>query len=90
MDWMVTAELWDDRKMTPRTRLKFFKFDQQNQNYALNTSMEMPHRDNITGLELSCVHSDPNILCASSGGENCIKIWGLASTGNIYREFLDF
>lgn len=86
MDWMVTAECWDDRKSTAITRMRFWAFNQRRQGYELNTSVEMPHLRTVTSLEFSSMYSDDNLLCASSGGDNLIKVWMAADADSIYRK----
>lgn len=74
-DWMATSECWSDEKRSVHIRMKFWRFDAQKQNYVLNTNILMPHEKDLTGLELSTVHSAESVYCASAGGDNLLKLW---------------
>lgn len=86
MDWMVTAELLDDRQYAIEVRLKFWKFDVEKQQYTLNTQVEMPHTDGVTALEFSSPYSNENLICASAGRDNQVKIWTLDDRKSIYSK----
>lgn len=80
-DWLATAEILDDHEHTIECRLKFWKFNEAKQVYALNTQIELPHENGVKTLEFSTPHSVENLLCASSG-EYDVKIWALEDSTN--------
>lgn len=83
MNWLVTAESLDDLVRFAEIRLKFWKFDTVKQTYVLNTHVESPHEFGITSLEFSSSYHADNLLCASSGKDNKVKIWSLVETETI-------
>lgn len=85
MDWLVTAEIFDDHEHTIESRLKFWKFDEAKQVYSLNTQIELPHENGVRTLEFSTPHSMDNLLCASSG-EYDVKMWALEDSPNYKSE----
>lgn len=87
MNWLVTAELLDDQQHTIESRIKFWIFDQEKQNYSLNTQIELPHEEGVKAIEFSTQYSVENLLCASSGKHD-IKVWALEDSDSIYSKFL--
>lgn len=94
-NWLATAEMLDDHEHTIESRLKFWAFDEKQQEYKLNTQIELPHENGIRCLEFSSPHSIDNLLCATSG-EFDIKIWSLEDSTNFksklkfFPSFLQF
>lgn len=88
-DWLATAEIQDDHENTIESRLKFWRFDEQKQEYTLNTQIELPHENGIRCLEFSSPHSIDNLLCATSG-EFDVKIWALEDSTNFKRKSMVF
>lgn len=89
MDWLATGEMLDDKEHAIESRLKFWQFDVENQNYALNTQVELPHENGIRALEFSTPYSIDNLLCASCGQFD-VKIWALEDSQNIYSNYFFF
>lgn len=85
-NWLATAEILDDHEHTIESRLKFWAFDEQKQEYILNTQIELPHENGIRCLEFSSPHSIDNLLCATSG-EFDVKIWSLEDSTNFKSKF---
>ncbi|KAG4070831.1 hypothetical protein HA402_011057 [Bradysia odoriphaga] len=77
VDWLVTAECFNDLANFPEVRLKFWLFDVTRKTYVLNTQIETPHEGGVTALEFSSSHSVDKLLCASSGLDGIVKIWSL-------------
>lgn len=77
MDWMATIETLNDLEHTLEIRLKFWKFDVEKQMYSLVTHVELPHEIGVTAIEFSSKFSVDNLLCATAGKDNFVKIWSL-------------
>lgn len=88
MNWMSTAEVWDDFQHKPEVRLKFWSYSETKQSFILNTNVEMPHNKGINDLKFSSTHSVNNLLCASAGKDRTLKLWAQEDTKNIYRKKL--
>lgn len=74
--WLVTGECFDDQERSIQLRMKFWRFDEQKQNYSLNTNVTMPHEQDLTALELSNGHGGvDNVFCASAGADRVLKLW---------------
>jgi NET1-associated nuclear protein 1 (U3 small nucleolar RNA-associated protein 17) len=54
--------------------------------YTLNTNVEFPHEGLITALEFSSLYNTDNLLCATAGKDNYIKLWSLEDSESIYRK----
>ena len=90
MDWLAICELLDDQEHSIELRLKFWKYDNEKQTYVLNTQIELPHEDGLTALEFSSTYSVSNLLCATAGKDNSVKIWSLEETASIYSKETQF
>ncbi|GBP10249.1 WD repeat-containing protein 75 [Eumeta japonica] len=53
IDWMVTGEVFNDEEHLPELRLKFWRYQEETQNYALNTNIELPHEGGFKTIEFS-------------------------------------
>lgn len=54
--------------------------------YALNTNIELPHEGGFKAIEFSNDYQVDNLLCATVGMDNVIKIWCLDDSDSIYKE----
>lgn len=54
--------------------------------YALNTNAELPHEGGFKAIEFSSSNQVNNLLCATVGEDNVIKMWSLEETDNIYNK----
>ncbi|XP_037031343.1 uncharacterized protein LOC119070914 isoform X2 [Bradysia coprophila] len=88
VDWLVTAECFDDLAHFPEVRLKFWLFDVTRKTYVLSTQIETPHEGGVTALEFSSSHRVEKLLCASSGLDGKVKIWSLEES-EVYSESPD-
>ena len=77
LDWMATAECWDDNEHSAEVRIKFWEFLEDKQCYSLCTHIEAAHEKGITDMEFSSKYSSDNLICVSSGLDNTIKVWSM-------------
>ncbi|XP_055836973.1 WD repeat-containing protein 75 [Episyrphus balteatus] len=77
IDWMATAEVFNDEEYLPEVRLKFWYFDVKSMNYLLRTNVGLPHEGGIRAIEFSNPNQVDNLLCATVGFDNIIKIWSI-------------
>lgn len=80
MNWMTTAEEFNDEQHLPEVRLKFWEYNEKAQNYILNTVVELPHEGGIKAIEFSNQFHVENLICATVGYDNIIKIWQMETT----------
>lgn len=87
-DWLATVDMWDDGVMTPDIQLKFWKYQSESQEYALNTVVHYPHDKKVVDLkfrphgdDLDVVHS---VVTSSADGK--FKTWTLVDDTDIYRK----
>lgn len=85
VDWLVTAECFNDLVHFPEVRLKFWLFDVTRKTYVLNTQIEAPHVNGVTALTFSSTQRVDNLLCASSGEDGEVKLWSLEES-EVYSE----
>lgn len=81
--WMATVESWNDRVVTPDSRLKFWEFLEDKQTYSLHTQIEQAHIKEITSLQFSSKSDVKNLICATAGQDKIIKIWSLEKSEEI-------
>ncbi|XP_053128663.1 WD repeat-containing protein 75 isoform X2 [Hemicordylus capensis] len=78
-NWLATVEQRRDRDIELELQMKFWAYDEQTQSFALNTRINMPHEDCVTGV---CFRSTdesenpaPTLVTAGSNGQ--FKVWML-------------
>uniref|UniRef100_A0A1A9ZPX0 WD repeat-containing protein 75 second beta-propeller domain-containing protein n=1 Tax=Glossina pallidipes TaxID=7398 RepID=A0A1A9ZPX0_GLOPL len=86
IDWMATGEVFNDEQHLPELRLKFWKYEEKSQSYTLNTEIELPHEDGFKAIEFSNAYQVDNLLCATVGDDNLIRIWSLEDSDSIHRK----
>ncbi|XP_017479964.1 PREDICTED: WD repeat-containing protein 75 [Rhagoletis zephyria] len=86
IDWMATGEVFNDREHLPELRLKFWNYDEAAKTYSLNTNVELPHEGGFKAIEFSNPSQVDNLLCATVGEDNIIKMWSLEESDNIYKK----
>lgn len=88
-NWLVTYEHWDDGKMTPEYRLKFWLYSKKRQNYQLNTTIEKPHKQHVTCLQARpylTPQSAQHPMAVSCSQDGTFKIWTLITETQINRQ----
>lgn len=83
MNWMATVESWNDKVHSPDSRLKFWRFLETHQNYSLHTQIEQAHAKEIVAIEFSSHKKLKDVICATAGLDNRIKIWSLEKTDDV-------
>ncbi|XP_061398990.1 WD repeat-containing protein 75 [Musca vetustissima] len=86
IDWLATGEVFNDNEHLPELRLKFWKYQEETQRYTLNTNIELPHEGGFKAIEFSNDYQVDNLLCATVGEDNVIKMWCLDDSDSIYKE----
>ncbi|XP_004524794.1 WD repeat-containing protein 75 [Ceratitis capitata] len=86
IDWMATGEVFNDYEHLPELRLKFWKYDEAAKTYSLNTNVELPHEGGFKAIEFSTPNQVDNLLCATVGEDNIIKMWSLEESDSIYKK----
>ncbi|KAK7474309.1 hypothetical protein BaRGS_00034444 [Batillaria attramentaria] len=87
-DWLVTYERWDDGKMTPEHRLKFWHYNTKQQNYQLNTTIEHPHKKCVSCLQFRpylTPQSAQDPMAVTSSEDGTFKLWALVTETQINR-----
>lgn len=88
-NWLVTCECYDDQERSIQINLKFWQFNEQKQNYSLNTNVLSPHEQDLTALELSTAHQAETVYCASAAGDRVLKLWSngreVYGKGNVWH-----
>lgn len=88
-DWLATSECWNDQEHSVHIKLKFWRFNEDKQNYCLNTNILMPHEEDLTALEFSIASRADNVYCASAGGDRVLKLWAnnreVYGKGNVWN-----
>ncbi|KAL5281273.1 WDR75 family protein [Megaselia abdita] len=86
IDWLATGEEFNDMEHTPEVRLKFWEYQKNTQNYALNTNFEIPHDGGFRLIKFSSPLGSDNLVCATVGLDNVLKVWALEDSDNIYKQ----
>lgn len=83
MSWMATVESWSDKVNSTDLRLKFWRFVEDKQTFALHTQIEQAHEKEILGLEFSSKNDTSSLICATAGRDRCIKIWSFEKSEDV-------
>ncbi|NWU94955.1 WDR75 protein, partial [Upupa epops] len=74
--WLATVE--EREEVTdPELRLKLWFFDEETQSFKLNTSITMPHEDNITDMCFRDTDEleDESLILVTTGRDCLFKVW---------------
>ncbi|XP_045602945.1 WD repeat-containing protein 75 [Procambarus clarkii] len=86
--WLATIEYRDDHQTSLELRLKFWNFKKKDQNWYLNTCIEMPHDKYVNGITFqpSLGPEQASPLCVTCGDDGRFKVWQETDTTDIYGE----
>ncbi|XP_046391337.1 WD repeat-containing protein 75 [Ischnura elegans] len=88
--WMATVEVRKDPDSALESRLKFWKFNENKQNFALNTCIESPHSGEIYALEMKPGTEDfHEVMAVTCGDDGKFKIWSLAESAASHEDKVD-
>ncbi|XP_042222910.1 WD repeat-containing protein 75-like [Homarus americanus] len=83
--WLATFEYREDLQASSELRLKFWNFAKEDQNWYLNTSIEMPHDKFVNGIMFQPTPAAGQTpLCVSCGDDGKLKIWKENDTSDLY------
>ncbi|XP_063615170.1 WD repeat-containing protein 75-like [Penaeus indicus] len=85
--WLATVEYRDDFQTSIEQRVKFWHYSIVDQNWYLDTSVEMPHDKSINGIVVkpsTGTASSPEFVTCSDDGK--FKVWEIIKDANIYRK----
>lgn len=86
MEWLVTAEMLDDQQTSVELRMKFWHWNVERQTYVLNTQVELPHDGGLMALEFSSAYETEQLMCASAGKDNVVKVWTLEVSDDVNKK----
>ncbi|XP_076471971.1 WD repeat-containing protein 75-like [Babylonia areolata] len=80
-DWLATFQRWEDGASTPEYCLKFWRYNKKQQNYQLNTTVEMPHYKAVRCLRFKPGKSSQSgsPVLVSAGDDGLFKLWSLVT-----------
>ncbi|KOX68688.1 WD repeat-containing protein 75 [Melipona quadrifasciata] len=85
--WMATVEERNDKVSCIEVRLKFWMYDAKQQQYALNTSIELPHEGGINALYFQpCLLFDDGTLAITTGRDKKFKLWHLVEPSSTHKK----
>ncbi|XP_071445951.1 WD repeat-containing protein 75 [Hetaerina americana] len=83
-NWMATVEVRKDPDFSLESRLKFWRFNEEKQNFGLNTCIESPHIGEICALEMKPGTEDfYQLMAVTSGEDEKFKIWTLMDSSTV-------
>lgn len=84
--WMATAEYRNDGETSPEIRLKFWLLQKANNGFALNTTVHLPHEDDINFMQFSLPppkqqqRSFSPLHLVTTSMDKTFKIWDLKTS----------
>ncbi|KAK9297876.1 hypothetical protein QLX08_008625 [Tetragonisca angustula] len=85
--WMATVEERNDKVSCIEVRLKFWMYDIKQQQYALNTSIELPHEGGVNALHFQPhLLFDDGTLAITTGRDKKFKLWHLVEPSSTRRK----
>ncbi|XP_053554576.1 WD repeat-containing protein 75 [Bombina bombina] len=90
-NWLATVEelqAAESEKGEWEMQLKLWQYKDESQSFVLNTTINMPHTDQITSLCFSNGDDSekdfPTLV--STGKDGCFKVWMLTDNSDIYKQ----
>ncbi|OTF73392.1 hypothetical protein BLA29_013873, partial [Euroglyphus maynei] len=76
---MATAEYRNDDETSPEIRLKFWLLRKENNGFTLNTTVHLPHEDDINYMEFSLPQKQQKsaLHLVTTSMDKTFKIWDL-------------
>ncbi|XP_063286207.1 WD repeat-containing protein 75 isoform X1 [Pelobates fuscus] len=85
-DWLATVEELQGQDIDGlEMQLKLWEFEDKSQSFVLNTTINMPHEDQVTCLCFQDSEIDSPIL-VTTGKDGLFKVWMLRDDSDIYKE----
>lgn len=75
-NWMATIEYRNDFETLPEIRLKFWHLTKNN-NHHLNTTIHLPHQEEVTFITFSPVSDEGELHLVTTSKDKSFKIWDL-------------
>ncbi|XP_062598774.1 WD repeat-containing protein 75-like [Saccostrea cucullata] len=87
-EWLATVDMWDDGVMTPDIQLKFWMYQEESQEYMLNTIVHYPHDKKVVDIKFHPHGDDLDLIhsVVTSSEEGKFKTWVLVDDTDIYRK----
>ncbi|XP_056006954.1 WD repeat-containing protein 75-like [Ostrea edulis] len=87
-EWLATVDVWDDGVMSPDIQLKFWMYQEESQEYILNTIVHYPHDKKVVDLKFRPHGDDLDVVptVVTSGGDGKFKTWTCVDDSDIYRK----
>ncbi|CAH0548148.1 unnamed protein product [Brassicogethes aeneus] len=84
--WLATVEKRENLKYHMEIRLKFWKFNEKQQTFELNTSIEYPHENTILNVLFQPAANKAGLKCVTVSEDGKFKIWQLTEINSVYRK----
>ncbi|XP_003394578.1 WD repeat-containing protein 75 [Bombus terrestris] len=86
--WMATVEERNDKMSCIEVRLKFWMYDVKQQQFALNTSIELPHDGGVNALHFQpcMLFGDEGALAVTTGRDRKFKLWHLVEPSSLHKK----
>ncbi|KAM4039006.1 WD repeat-containing protein 75 [Anomaloglossus baeobatrachus] len=88
-NWLATVEELQRKGADHlEVQMKFWEYNDKLQSFVLNTTIHLPHEDQVTSLSFQCGSASetdaPTLV--STGADGLFKVWALQDNSDIYRK----